>query len=70
MPVTVGPVRVSGVPSLDSCVSTISEKISVPSIDDFNFIIHVKVMSDPIIWTELTLLLVSVIKDGVGTTSE
>ena len=70
LPITVGPVRAIGVPSLDKCVSTISKNISEPSIDGFNFTTHVKVTSDPIILMKLALLLVSVIKDGVGTAHE
>ena len=65
VPVTVGPVRASGVPSLDSCASTVSKNISASNIE-LNFTTHVKVASDPIIWIELTALLVSV-RDEVGT---
>ena len=68
MPVTVGPVRVSGVPSLDSCASTISKKISEAKMAEFNSKVHVKVMSEPRIGRELELWpLLSVIEDGMGT---
>ena len=53
VPVTVGPVKVSGVPFLDSCASTISKTISESVIAEFSIILQVKVTSDPIISTEL-----------------
>ena len=64
VPVTIGPVRASGVPSLDSCASTTNKKISEPTIAEFNCTVQVKVKSDPTVWMpELPLLLVSVIED-------
>ena len=69
VPVTTGPVRASGVPSLVNCASTTSKKISESSISECNFTAHVKVTSDPVIWLKiLVLLLVKAIEDGVGTT--
>ena len=69
LPVTVGPVRVNGVPSLDSCTSTINEKISEATIAEFNSNVHIRVKSEPRIRRELELrpILVSVMEDGVGT---
>ena len=50
VPDTVGPVRASGVPSLESCVSTINKKISEDIIiAEFNSTAQVKVTSDPVI---------------------
>ena len=67
----VDPVRVSGVPSLDSCVSTINKKISEATIAEFNSKVQVKVTSEPRIGRELGLelrsLLTSVMEDGLGT---
>ena len=62
--VTIGPVRASGVPSLDSCASTTSKNISEPTIAEFSCTVQVKVASDPTIWVpKLPLLLVSVTED-------
>ena len=68
VPVTIGPFRASGVPSLVNCVSTTNKNISEPSIAECNFTEHVNVISDPIIWLKLVLLLVKATEDGVGTT--
>ena len=67
VPVTIGVVRVSGVPFLDSCASTISKNISEPSIAEFNSTVHVSSTSDPTIWIPSATLLVNVIVDEVGT---
>ena len=67
----VGSVRASGVPSFESCVSTISNKISEATTAEFNSKVQVKVTSEPRIGRELGLelwsLLTSVMKDGLGT---
>ena len=65
--VTVGPVRVSGVPSLDSCASTISKKISEATIAEFNSKVQVKVTLEPRSKRELWSLIIKVMEDGVGT---
>jgi hypothetical protein len=66
-----GPVRVSGVPYLNSSVSTINTKISEATIAEFNSKVQVKVTSEPRIGREFCLklwsLLTSVMEDGVGT---
>ena len=71
MSLIVGPVSVSGVPSLESCVSTISNKISEATIAEFNSKVQVKVTSEPRTGRELGLelwsLLTSVMDDGLGT---
>ena len=67
VPVTVGPVRASGAPSLESCTSTLNKNISDSNIAGFNTIAHVNVTSDPVVRMELASLLVSEIDDGVGT---
>ena len=48
VPATVGPVRVSGVPSLDSCASTISTERSDSTTDGLNSTVQVRVTSDPL----------------------
>ena len=69
MPVTVGPVRVSGVPFLNSCASTVSKKISEATTAGFNSKVHAKVTLEPRIGRDIEVwsLLVSVMEDGVGT---
>ena len=58
----------SGIPSLNSCTSTISKGRSVATIAKFNSKVQVKVTSDPTITTlVLPLLLVKMREDGVGT---
>ena len=49
VPVTVGPVRVSGVPSLESIASTISNEISDATIAELSIKVQVKVTSVPIV---------------------
>ena len=66
VPVTVRSVRVSGVPSLDSCTSIISSERSDSTIAEFNSTVQKKVMSDPIM--NFGSLVFSVIEAGVGTT--
>ena len=66
--VIVRPVKVSGIPSLDSCASTISKERSDTTIAEFNIIVHVKVMPDPTVTISEVPLLVSVREDGGGTT--
>jgi hypothetical protein len=72
VPDTVGPVRVSGAPSLSRCVSTINKRISEGTIAECNSKVQVQVTSEPRIGRELGLkqqsLLTSVMEDGVGTT--
>ena len=67
----VGPVRVIGVPSLESCVSTINKKILEATIAGFNSKVQVKVTLEPRTGRELGLelwsLLTSVMEDGLGT---
>ena len=63
VPVTVGPIRVSGVPSLDSCVFTTKRKISEPNISGFNSTLQVSITSDSTSWRELATSLVSVTED-------
>ena len=59
--VTIGPVRVSGAPSLDSCASTLSKGTSDSSIAGFSSTVHrIKAISD-------SVDLLRVINDGVGT---
>ena len=70
VPVTIGPVRANGVLSLHSCASTDTRKISEPSIAEFNVTIQLSTTSDPIIRMELVMSLVSVTKDGLGTTKK
>ena len=68
MPVTVGPVRISGVPSLDNRASTISNGRSDATTFGLNSIVHVNsTISDPSGQIGLDLLLVSVIDSGPGT---
>ena len=67
VPVTVGSVRASGAPSLDSRTSTLNKNISDSSTAGFNTTVHVSVTLDPVVWMELASLLVSAIDDGVGT---
>ena len=47
VPATVGPVRVSGVPSLDSCVSTISSERSDSITDGLNSTVQARVTLVP-----------------------
>ena len=69
VPVTIGPVRTSGVPSLlDSCADTIRRDISEPRIDaEFNSTVQVSSTSDPMIWAPSVTLLLNEIVDEVGT---
>ena len=67
VPVTIGPVRTSRVPSLDSCASTVTRKISEPNIAEFNITVQVSITLDPIIRMGLTISLVNVTEDGLGT---
>ena len=68
MPVMVGPVRVSGVPSLVSSISTISNGRSHSIICRFNSKVHMSsTASDPSGQMGLGLVLVSVIDSGAGT---
>ena len=58
VPVTFGPVRVSGVPSLVSCTSTISNDISDPKITtEFNSTVQVSITGDPTVTRFVALLL-------------
>ena len=66
VPATVGPVRVSGVPSLDSCASTISTERSESTTDGLNSTVQVRVTVDPVL-TELVWSLVIITEAGVGT---
>ena len=65
MPDTVGPVRDSGVPSLNSCAVTISNESSDSNIAEFNPTVHVTVTEDPLVTT--LSLLVTVTNCGSGT---
>ena len=67
VPVTVGPIRANGVPSLNSCASTVNRKISDPSTAECNSTVQVSVTSDPTITVESPSLFVSVTVDGIGT---
>ena len=71
VPDAVDPVRVSGVPSLESCADTINNKISEATIAEFNSKVQVKVTSEPRtereVGLELRSLLTSVMEDGPGT---
>ena len=67
VPVTVGPVRASGVPSLDSCASTISKERSDSIIAGPNSTVQDTVTVDPTSWMVLTGILMMVIEDGAGT---
>ena len=69
VPFTVRPDKANGVPSLDSCASTISKAFSDPKIAEFNTKVQVRVVSDPTtttLATGLPSLPVSVRVDGVG----
>ena len=57
VPVTVGPVRGSGVPFLDSCASIVSKNISEFCIARFSFTTHVNIISEPIVWMEVIFCL-------------
>ena len=67
MPVTVGPLRVSGVPSLDSCASTVSSERSDATITELNTKVQVKVTPVPTVTMSELPLLVSIREEGVGT---
>ena len=71
MSLTVGSLRVSGVPSLDSRASTISKKISDATTAGFNSKVHTKVTLEPRIGREKELwsllYIVNAMEDGVGT---
>ena len=67
VPVTVGPIRVSRVPSLYSCADTTNKKISEAVTAEFSSKVQVKVTLEPRMRRELRLLLIIVIEDGVGT---
>ena len=49
MPVTVGPLRASGVPSLESCADTISSDTSDSTIAEFNSTVQITVTEDAIL---------------------
>ena len=67
VPVTIGPVRASGVPSLDSCIITTnrgrSDSITAGPIST----VQVRIMSDPIGRMGLGLLLIKYMESGAGT---
>ena len=65
VPVTVGAVRASMVPSLDSCAATIINERSDSTTAGPNSTVQVRVTSVPTIWT--VLLFVKVTDDGGGT---
>ena len=65
VPVTVGPVRTSMVPSLDSFVASVINERSDSTTAGPNSTVQVRVTSVPMIWT--VLLLVKVTDDGGGT---
>ena len=65
LPATVGPVKVSGVPSLDSCASTISTERSDSTTDGPNSIVQVTVTSVPLRMGLAGLL--ATVTDGSGT---
>ena len=67
VPVTVGPVRTSGVPSLDSCASTISNERSECNTAGPNSIVQVRVTSDPSGRIGPTGSLAKLMESGVGT---
>ena len=50
VPVTAGPDRASGVPSLDSFASTISNERSDSTIAGSNSTVQMRVTSDPSVW--------------------
>ena len=68
MPLTVGLVRVSGVPSLNSCASTVSNETSDATIAELSIKVQVKVTPVPTITMSELLLLVSMSEEGGGTT--
>ena len=65
VPVTNGPVRVSRVPSLDSCASTINSESSDSNIAEFNTTVHIKETVDPL--GTMLPLLVTATDCGSGT---
>ena len=65
VPVSVGSVRVSGVPSLDNCASTISNESSDSITAGPNSTVQITVIEDPML-TKLSLL-VTVTDWGSGT---
>ena len=65
VPVTIGPARVSGVPSLDSCASTISNESSESNIAESNSTVQVTVIEDPL--ETMLSLLVTATDCGSGT---
>ena len=67
VPATVGPVKVSGVPSLDSCASTISTERSDSTTDGPNSTAQVRLTSDPTGQMGFGLLLVRFTEIEVGT---
>ena len=68
VPLTVGLVRVSGVPSLNSCASTVSNETSDATIAELSIKVQVKVIPVPTITMSELLLLVSISEEGGGTT--
>ena len=60
---TLGPSRVSRVPSLDNCAVTLMRKSSESNIAGFNSTAQVSITLDPMILRELATLLVSVRED-------
>ena len=67
VPVTVRPVIVSGVPSLDSCASTVSNERSDSTIAGSNSTVQMRVTSDPSGWIGLTGSLEILTESGVDT---
>ena len=66
VPVTVRPVSVSGIPSLESCVSTISSDRSASSTAGPNSTTQARVTSDPTTIGRSTLLVIAT-EAGLGT---
>ena len=57
VPVTFRPVRVRGVPSLNSCTSTINNDISDSVTAEFNSTVQVSITGDPTVTRLVALLL-------------
>ena len=66
VPVTVGPVRASGVPFLDSCASTISNERSDCETAGLNSTVQINSTLVPVLGIGLGLL-VTITEDGSGT---
>ena len=64
---TVGPVRARGVPSLDSCASTISNETSDSTIAELSIKVQVKATPVPTITMSELPLLVKISEEGGGT---